>query len=289
MYVQLTADQLIFFFLSLSLSLSSSHVTYICQSYDFMTSLLSRFFRPPSTTSATPRNNNIIMPDNAQKATLAAGCFWGVEHLYRKHFANGKGLLDAKVGYAGGQTESPTYRAVCSGNTGRMFFFFLPPSLHSYKTLHEQFFANNNNDDGKDAEALQITFDPSIVTYRQLLEFFYRMHDPTTANRQGPDVGTQYRSAIFTHDDEQLQTARDVTDKVGKQWYKEPVTTQIVPAGKWWDAEEYHQLYLEHNPNGYECPSQLVNPFFFFFAFFPSFFWLIFDLSSFLRTFPPLS
>ncbi|OKL56557.1 putative peptide methionine sulfoxide reductase [Talaromyces atroroseus] len=202
-----------------------------------MTSIFSRLFRPLSASAnsaaaafsvATPRQNSnsfVTMPDNAQKATLAAGCFWGVEHLYRKHFANGKGLLDAKVGYAGGKTESPTYRQVCSGDTGH-------------------------------AEALQITFDPSIVTYRQLLEFFYRMHDATTANRQGPDVGTQYRSAIFTHTDDQAQIAREITDKVAKEWYKQPVTTQIVPAGKWWDAEEYHQLYLEHNPNGYECPSQ---------------------------------
>lgn len=107
-----------------------------------------------------------------------------------------------------------------------------------------------------DAEALQVVFDPSLVTYRQLLEFFYRMHDPTTANRQGPDVGTQYRSAIFTHDDEQSQIAKDVTEKIGKQWYKAPITTQIIPAGQWWDAEEYHQLYLDRNPGGYECPSQ---------------------------------
>lgn len=109
-----------------------------------------------------------------------------------------------------------------------------------------------------DAEALQVTFDPSIVTYRQLLEFFYRMHDPTTQDRQGPDVGTQYRSAIFTHDEEQSKIARDITDKVAKEWYKQPVTTQIVPAGQWWDAEEYHQLYLHNNPSGYECPSQYV-------------------------------
>ncbi|CRG90201.1 peptide-methionine (S)-S-oxide reductase [Talaromyces islandicus] len=170
------------------------------------------------------------MPDNAQKATIAAGCFWGVEHLYRKHFGNGKGLLDAKVGYAGGHTDSPSYRSVCSGNTGH-------------------------------AEALQVVYDPSLVTYRQLLEFFYRMHDPTTANRQGPDVGTQYRSAIFTHDDEQLQTAKDVTEKVGKQWYKAPITTQIIPAGQWWDAEEYHQLYLDRNPGGYECPSHFLRDF----------------------------
>lgn len=96
------------------------------------------------------------------------------------------------------------------------------------------------------------------MTYRKLLEFFYRMHDPTTANRQGPDVGTQYRSAIFTHDDEQSQIAKDVTEKIAKQWYKKPITTQIIPAEKWWDAEEYHQLYLDRNPGGYECPSQYV-------------------------------
>jgi peptide-methionine (S)-S-oxide reductase len=199
-----------------------------------MTSFLSRLFRPLSTTSApaysvTPRKD-IIMPDNAQKATVAAGCFWGVEHLYRKHYGNGKGLIDAKVGYAGGHADSPTYRAVCSGNTGH-------------------------------AEALQVTFDPSVVSYRQLLEFFYRMHDPTTKDRQGGDVGTQYRSAIFTHDEEQSKIAKEITDKVGKEWYKQPVTTQIVAAGQWWDAEEYHQLYLHNNPGGYECPAHFLRSF----------------------------
>lgn len=107
-----------------------------------------------------------------------------------------------------------------------------------------------------DAEALQMTFDPSLVTYRQLLEFFYRMHDASTLNRQGPDVGTQYRSVIFTHGEEQQQIAESITDKVSKEWYKKPVSTDVVPAGQWWDAEEYHQLYLKHNPAGYECPAQ---------------------------------
>ncbi|KAL1999588.1 hypothetical protein VTN02DRAFT_4300 [Thermoascus thermophilus] len=171
------------------------------------------------------------MADNAQKATFAAGCFWGVEHLFRKHFGQGKGLLDAKVGYSGGQTESPTYKIVCSGTTGH-------------------------------AESLQVTFDPSVVSYRQLLEFFYRMHDPTTLNRQGGDIGTQYRSAIFTHNEEQEKIAKEVTEKVGKEWYQgQPITTQIVPAGQWWDAEEYHQLYLKKNPDGYECPAHFVRNF----------------------------
>ncbi|EYE98040.1 peptide-methionine-S-sulfoxide reductase [Aspergillus ruber CBS 135680] len=166
----------------------------------------------------------------SEKATVAAGCFWGVEHLFRKEFGNGKGLLDARVGYSGGNTSSPTYRAVCSGNTGH-------------------------------AEALQVTFDPSIVSYRQLLEFFYRMHDPTTLNRQGPDVGTQYRSVVFTHSEEQNKLAHDITDKVGKEWYKQSLSTQIIEAGEWWDAEDYHQLYLKKNPSGYECPAHFVRTF----------------------------
>ncbi|RDW57564.1 peptide-methionine-S-sulfoxide reductase [Aspergillus mulundensis] len=162
---------------------------------------------------------------STQTATLAAGCFWGVEHLFRKEFGQGKGLLDAKVGYCGGNTASPDYRAVCTGDTGH-------------------------------AEALQITFDPSLVSYRSLLEFFYRMHDPTTKNRQGPDIGTQYRSAIFTHGEEQHKLAESITDKVSKEWYKQALSTEVIPAGQWWNAEEYHQLYLHKNPSGYECPAQ---------------------------------
>lgn len=203
----------------------------------FGSTLFSRVFRSFSVSSpflslapeSTSRNIT-TMSDGAQKATVAAGCFWGVEHLYRKQFGNGKGLLDAKVGYSGGHTSSPSYRAVCSGTTGH-------------------------------AEALQVTFDPSVVSYRQLLEFFYRMHDPTTKDRQGPDMGTQYRSAIFTHGEEQNKIAHEITDKVGKEWYKQPITTQILEAGQWWDAEEYHQLYLNKNPSGYECPAHFVRSF----------------------------
>ncbi len=92
-----------------------------------------------------------------------------------------------------------------------------------------------------DAEALQVTFDPNQVTYRQLLEFFYKMHDPTTSNRQGPDTGSQYRSGIFYHDAEQESIAREVTKKVNEKWWKGKVVTEILPAGEWWDAEDYHQ------------------------------------------------
>ncbi|TGZ80617.1 peptide methionine sulfoxide reductase [Ascodesmis nigricans] len=170
------------------------------------------------------------LPSETQKATFAAGCFWGVEHLYRKHFGN-QGLLDARVGYIGGDTDSPSYRAVCGGNTGH-------------------------------AEAVQLLYDPAKLTYNTLVEFFYRMHDPTTANRQGPDVGTQYRSAIFTHGEEQEKAAKDITQRVESQWWGgKKITTQIIPAGKWWDAEEYHQLYLERNPGGYECPAHFVRSF----------------------------
>lgn len=96
------------------------------------------------------------------------------------------------------------------------------------------------------------------MTYRQLIEFFYRMHDPTTKDRQGPDMGTQYRSAIFTHGDEQSKIAHNISDKVSKEWFKKPVTTQILALDQWWNAEDYHQLYLDKNPSGYECPSQYV-------------------------------
>lgn len=226
--------------------------------------LLSRFIRPFSSTtspillsltgspSSAAAQSSFTMSNTQQTATLAAGCFWGVEHLFRKHFGNGKGLLDAKVGYSGGKTTAPSYRAVCSGDTGRASPSFFPQILDSTNRSFFPLFVYS------DAEALQVTYDPSLVSYPQLLEFFFRMHDPTTMNRQGGDVGTQYRSAIFTHSDEQQKTAEGVAEKVAAQWYKQPLSTQIIPAGPWWDAEDYHQLYLHKNPSGYECPAQYV-------------------------------
>jgi methionine-S-sulfoxide reductase len=106
------------------------------------------------------------------------------------------------------------------------------------------------NTPAPDAEALQVVYDPQKVSYGTLLEFFYRMHDPTTENRQGPDAGTQYRSAIFYHNDEQRKAASDITDRVNKQWWKGEVTTEVLPAGHWWDAEAYHQLYLDNSEFG---------------------------------------
>ncbi|KAK1993228.1 peptide methionine sulfoxide reductase [Colletotrichum falcatum] len=196
-------------------------------------SRLARPFASASAMSAAPPASAAgagpTIPEDAQRATIAAGCFWGVEHMYRKHF-QGKGLVDARVGYIGGDLANPTYRAVCGGRTGH-------------------------------AEALQVVFRPKDVSYRQLLEFFYRMHDPTTADRQGPDAGPQYRSAIFFHDQEQERVAREVTRLANEQWYKGKIVTQVIPAGQWWDAEQYHQLYLNKNPSGYECPSHFVRTF----------------------------
>ncbi len=113
-----------------------------------------------------------------------------------------------------------------------------------------------------DAESLQITYDPSSLAYTTLLEFFYKMHDPTTKNRQGGDSGTQYRSAIFYHNEEQEQQAKKVTEEAQKQWWKSSkITTEILPAGQWWDAEDYHQRYLDVNPGGYECPAHFIRNF----------------------------
>ncbi|KAF1816590.1 peptide methionine sulfoxide reductase msrB/msrA [Eremomyces bilateralis CBS 781.70] len=177
-----------------------------------------------------PEGSSATLPEGAAKATIAAGCFWGVEHMYRKAF-DGKGLIDARVGYIGGDTQNPSYRAVCTGRTGH-------------------------------AEALQVIYDPEKLKYRELIEFLYRMHDPTTKDRQGPDTGSQYRSGIFFHDEEQEKIAKEVTDKVQQEWWKKgKVVTEILPAGQWWDAETYHQLYLDKNPGGYECPSHFLRPF----------------------------
>jgi peptide-methionine (S)-S-oxide reductase len=144
-----------------------------------------------------------------EKATFGAGCFWGVEEIFRKL----KGVTSTAVGYAGGTKENPTYEDVCSDETGH-------------------------------AEVVQVEFDPSQVSYDDLLDIFWLNHNPTTLNRQGPDIGTQYRSAIFYHSPEQKAAAeKSKIDMSGR--LNRPVVTQIEPAGKFWRAEEYHQRYLE--------------------------------------------
>ena len=145
------------------------------------------------------------------KASFAAGCFWGVEAAFRQV----EGVLDTAVGYSGGRLENPTYEDVCSGRTGH-------------------------------AETVEVEYDSSRVSYEQVLDVFWENHDPTTLNRQGPDVGEQYRSAIFFHTPEQQAAATESKanlEKSGK--YKRPIVTQILPASTFFRAEEYHQRYLE--------------------------------------------
>lgn len=152
-----------------------------------------------------------------EKASFAAGCFWGVEEA----FYDEPGVISTRVGYTGGETENPTYQQVCSGSTGH-------------------------------AETVEITFDPSLISYEQLLKIFWQAHDPTQLNRQGPDVGSQYRSAIFYHSEQQRQQAeesRAALDHSGR--YRKSVVTEIVPAGIFWEAEAYHQKY--HKKNGGGC------------------------------------
>lgn len=162
------------------------------------------------------------MPDEYrfEKATFAAGCFWGVEAAFRKV----NGVVDTTVGYTGGDFDSPTYKDVCGHRTGH-------------------------------AEAVEVVFDPSKVSYEELLDVFWSMHNPTTLNRQGPDIGSQYRSAIFYHDDRQKKAANSSKGKLERSGrFKRPVVTEIVPASKFYRAEEYHQRYLEKNKGAY-CPT----------------------------------
>ena len=144
-------------------------------------------------------------------ATFGAGCFWGVEAAFRRV----PGVFDTAVGYSGGHTENPTYKDVCTDETGH-------------------------------AEVVQVTFDPSKVSYEQLLNVFWEIHDPTQMNRQGPDFGSQYRTAIFVHSQEQEEIAKKsrATLEASKK-LRRPVVTEITPAGTFYRAEEYHQKYLE--------------------------------------------
>ncbi len=144
-----------------------------------------------------------------EKATFGAGCFWGVEEAFRRL----AGVKDTAVGYEGGSLNNPTYHDVCTDRTGH-------------------------------AEVVEVDFDPAVVSYHDLLNVFWENHDPTTKNRQGPDVGAQYRSAIFFHSPEQEAEAKKSREEAQKR-FKRPIVTEIVPATDFWRAEEYHQQYLE--------------------------------------------
>jgi peptide-methionine (S)-S-oxide reductase len=152
-----------------------------------------------------------------QTATFAGGCFWGME----KVFGELKGVVSTRVGYTGGTAKNPTYEMVCTGRTGH-------------------------------AEAIGVTYDPTRISYEELLEFFFTHHDPTTLNRQGNDVGTQYRSAIFYQTPEQQAAARRAKDVLTRSGvFHGPIVSTIEPAGEFFPAEEYHQKYLQKNPHGY--------------------------------------
>lgn len=146
-----------------------------------------------------------------ETATFGAGCFWGAEARFRQL----PGVVDTAVGFEGGKVDNPTYREVCSDKTGH-------------------------------AEVVQVIFDRSRVSYRQLLDLFFSLHDPTQRNRQGPDRGTQYRSAIFFHSPEQEAAAKETIERLSQQgFFSRPVVTEVTPAQRFWRAEEYHQRYLE--------------------------------------------
>lgn len=161
--------------------------------------------------SKTTGQHQKVENSKMEKATFAAGCFWGVEETFRQI----KGVTDTMVGYTGGTTENPTYEQVCRSKTGH-------------------------------AEAVQVTYDPTKVTYEQLLDVFWKNHDPTQVDRQGPDYGTQYRSVIFYHTPQQQKIALESKNKLDKSGkYSKPIATQIVPAVEFYKAEDYHQKYLE--------------------------------------------
>ncbi|MBN1961589.1 MAG: bifunctional methionine sulfoxide reductase B/A protein [Deltaproteobacteria bacterium] len=156
---------------------------------------------------------------NPETAILAGGCFWGVEDIIR----NLPGVIATEVGYTGGDSQDPTYNDVHTGKTGH-------------------------------AEAVKVVFDPAELSYSELLDTFFRLHDPTTKNQQGNDVGTQYRSAIFYFNDQQKQSAQQAIQRAERSGrWRNPIVTEIVPANNFYKAEDYHQDYLVKNPNGYTC------------------------------------
>jgi peptide-methionine (S)-S-oxide reductase len=157
--------------------------------------------------------------ENLETATLAAGCFWCVEAI----FDDLKGVEDVVSGYSGGHTENPTYQQVCSESTGH-------------------------------AEVIQIRFDPTVISFKEILQIFFTVHDPTTLNRQGNDIGTSYRSAIFYHSDEQRRVAEDViAEFTAEGVYDNPIVTEVQPFDKFWPAENYHQEYFANNPSQPYC------------------------------------
>ncbi|AAS53610.2 AFR239Wp [Eremothecium gossypii ATCC 10895] len=184
------------------------------------------FDTPPPAAPVSPSLK--FSPQKHKLLTLAAGCFWGTEHMLRKHL--GHKIVDLVAGYANGNvptdTKGVTYERVCVGNTNF-------------------------------AEVVQVAFDPEVLGLSELCDFFFRMHDPTTLNAQGPDVGTQYRSALYAHSDEDLSQVRQILERWQPRWAN-CIKTEVALAESFYDAEEYHQRYLTNNPTGYQCPTHYL-------------------------------
>jgi peptide-methionine (S)-S-oxide reductase len=158
-------------------------------------------------------------PDGMATATLAGGCFWCLEAVYEQV----QGVTSVESGYTGGRVANPSYKQVCSGTTGH-------------------------------AEAVRMTYDPAAISYRELLEIFFDIHDPTTLNRQGADIGTQYRSAIYYHDEAQKEAAEaTIAELEAAGRFKNPIVTEVTPAGRFYVAEDYHQEYFRNNPRQPYC------------------------------------
>ena len=175
------------------------------------------FFKKPDM-SQTQIGADVPNLDQYEVATLGGGCFWCVEAIYQDL----QGVVKVESGYTGGHVPNPTYRQICDGNTGH-------------------------------AEVIQVTFDPTAVTFREIVEIFFTVHDPTTLNRQGNDVGTQYRSAIFYHTPEQQAIAEDVKNHVAQVIWDDPIVTEISPLSTYYPAEAYHQNYFKTNPYQSYC------------------------------------
>lgn len=178
----------------------------------------------PAEKTADMQANNHDGNQNLQLATLGGGCFWCLEAIFQEL----KGVVKVESGYSGGHVPNPTYRQVCTGNTGH-------------------------------AEVVQITFDPSVISYETLLKVFFTTHDPTTLNRQGADVGTQYRSVIFYHDETQKAIAEQVVNEFASQVWDDPIVTEISPFTAFYKAEQYHQNYYRNNPEQAYC-RVVINP-----------------------------
>jgi peptide-methionine (S)-S-oxide reductase len=195
-----------------------------------LTTLLSCAQKSPTSTTKITMDNNLKsttqQATGTETATFANGCFWCTEAVFEEL----NGVISATSGYTGGQTENPTYKEICTGETGH-------------------------------AEALQIVFDPAKITFDELLEVFWETHDPTTLNRQGADVGTQYRSGIFYHNEEQKEKAEKYKAELNKSGaFDKPIVTEITAASKFYPAEDYHQQYFENNENSNPYCKIVIRP-----------------------------